>query len=308
MNVYNGSNSTEFYGQTFGKKFGAEAAPFARTLNCAEAAVTELCITDPPVRLSDPIPCIDAYMVTLLLRGVPHHQYWEDGRPVPEISLHAGQTTIQDLKRRPAVMLDKSIHSLVWYMPCATLNAVADQANVPRISELRYEPGAGIFDRTIEGIGLAILPAIRTPDRVNRLFTDYVMMAFAIHIAQVYGGMRTALEPPKGGLAPWQEKRAKELIASDLSGATPLRDVATACGISVGHFSRAFRRSAGVAPHAWLLQARVEAAKSMLQSRDLSLSAIAKSCGFADRSHFTRVFKSHVGQSPGAWRRIVLPT
>jgi AraC family transcriptional regulator len=137
------------------------------------------------------------------------------------------------------------------------------------------------------------------------VFSDHIMFAFAAYAAQTYGGMRTVTTPLKGGLAPWQEKRAKEMIASDLAGQTTLLDVATACGLSMGHFSRAFTRSTGVAPHAWLLQIRVETAKALLLKRDLSLSAIAQSCGFADRSHLARVFKRQIGQSPGAWRRIV---
>ena len=300
--------ATGLYGPSFGKKFGAKEAPFirTRTLQNSEVAVTELRVTQPLGQLSDPIPRVDAYTICLMLYELPDNAYWEDGRQVSAISLPAGQTTIQDLKREPQAMMDKQIHSLIWYLPRSTLHAVADQANVPSISELHYKPGVGTFDKTIEHIGLTLLPALRMPERVNRLFTDYVMLAFAVHAAQTYGGMLTGSKLPKGGLAPWQEKRAKELIASNLSGATTLQDVATACGLSVSHFSRAFRKSTGLAPHAWLLEARVQSAKTMLRRRDASLPTIALSCGFADRSHFTRVFTRRVGVSPAAWRRIAV--
>jgi AraC family transcriptional regulator len=33
---------------------------------------------------------------------------------------------------------------------------------------------------------------------------------------------------------------------------------------------------------------------------------IAQACGFADQSHFARVFTRRVGLSPGAWRKAVL--
>ncbi len=296
------------YGPSFGKKFGAGDAPFirTRTLQGTEVAVTELRVTEPLQRLSDPIPRVDAYTICLMLHEIPNNAYWEDGHQVSAISLRAGETTIQDLKREPLAMMDKKIHSLIWYLPRATLDAVADQANVPRIAELRYEPGLGTVDKTVEHIGLALLPALRAPERVNRLFTDHLMSAFAVHVAQAYGEMPAASRPPKGGLAPWQERRAKELIVSDLAGATPLKDVAAACGLSVSHFSRAFSKSTGISPHAWLLQARIEAAKAMLRNRDASMSSIARSCGFADRSHLTRVFTRHAGTSPGAWRRMVV--
>jgi AraC family transcriptional regulator len=295
------------YGRNLGGKFGAEDAPciVTRSLQCAEIAVTEVCVDRPLGRLSDPLPRVEAYMICLLLRDLPSNSYWEDGRQVSVFSLRAGQVTIHDLRREPLALMDKPIHSLLFYLPSAAFDALADQTNVPRISELRYNPGMGVFDEAIKHIGLSLLPALRTPDSVTRLFTDHVTLALAAHTAQTYGGMQTVSRPLKGGLAPWQERRSKEMIASDLTGATSLQEVAAACGLSVSHFSRAFSKSTGVAPHGWLLLARVESAKVMLRKRDMPLTMIAHSCGFADRSHLTRVFKRHIGLSPGVWRKMV---
>jgi AraC-like DNA-binding protein len=299
------SQTSPAYGRNLGKDFGVQDAPFilTRSLQRAEIAVTEIRVDRPLGRLSDPIPRLDAYMVCLLLRELPRNSYWEEGREVSAFSLRAGETTIHDLRREPRALMDKPIHSLLFYVPRAAFNALADQANVPRISELHYKPGVGIVDETIKNIGLTLLPALLTPDRVSRLFTDHVTLALAAHTAQTYGGLQTAARPLKGGLAPWQERRSKDMIAGDLTGATPLLEIAEACGLSVSHFSRAFRKSTGFSPHAWLLNARVEAASAMLQKRNASLSTIARACGFADQSHFSRVFARFVGLSPGAWRK-----
>jgi AraC family transcriptional regulator len=295
------------YGRNLGMKYGAEDAPaiVTRSLHSAEIAVTEVCVHRPPGQLSDPIPRERAYMICLMLRDIPNNSYWEDGRQVSAYSLHAGEVTIHDLRREPVALIDKPIHSLLCYIPIAALNALADQANVPRIGELRYEPGVGVFDRTIEHIGLSLLPALRAPDQVSRLFTDHMTLALAAHCAQTYGGMQTVSKPLKGGLAPWQEKRSKEMLAGDLTGATALHEIAAACGLSVSHFSRAFHKSTGLAPHAWLLQARVESAKAMLRGGHAPLSTIARANGFAGQSHLTRVFTRQVGVSPGAWRKAV---
>jgi AraC family transcriptional regulator len=82
-----------------------------------------------------------------------------------------------------------------------------------------------------------------------------------------------------------------------------LKEVARECRLSVSHFSRAFRRSMGAAPHNWLLARRVEAAEEKLRDDRLTLLDVALACGFADQSHLTRVFTRMVGVSPGAWRR-----
>jgi AraC-like DNA-binding protein len=40
----------------------------------------------------------------------------------------------------------------------------------------------------------------------------------------------------------------------------------------------------------------------MLSTKD-PLAQIALGCGLADQSHFSRLFKKHIGQCPQAWRR-----
>jgi len=108
---------------------------------------------------------------------------------------------------------------------------------------------------------------------------------------------------PRGGLAPWQLRRAQELLHEKLSTKVPLHSVAAACRLSVSHFARAFKVSTGVAPHRWLMLERVAKARSLLAGSPMSLAEIALACGFADQSHLSRVFLRTEGVSPGAWRR-----
>ena len=127
------------------------------------------------------------------------------------------------------------------------------------------------------------------------------MLGLGAHFAQAYGGMtRSVLR--QGGLAPWQESRAKEYIAANLSQQISLQDIADACGLSLAHFSRAFKTSVGMTPHNWLQTCRIAKAKHLLLSARLDLADIALECGFADQGHFTRIFSRLNGAAPGAWR------
>ena len=108
----------------------------------------------------------------------------------------------------------------------------------------------------------------------------------------------------RGGLAPWQLRRAEALMSENLSVQVSLGQVAQECGLSVRHLTRAFRQSTGVPPHRWLLNRRVERAKTLLPNTKLSLSDVALACGFGDQSHFTRTFTAAVRLSPGVWRRL----
>ena len=298
--------TSEGYGQRLGDRLRAEQAHtvVTRALRTADMAVTETRCDEPLVGMSDSIQREDAYLVALSLRDFPHRQYWEDGRQMPVQSLRAGQVDFHDLRRDPVALLDKPYHDLFFYLPTDALHAIADDVNAPRIGDLNHS-SAVVDDVTILSLGRAVLPALSRPDQASQLFVDHVLFALALHVAQTYGGMRSLPQPMRGGLAPWQEKRAKEILTANIDGRIPLKEVARECGLSVSHFSRAFRRTIGAPPHGWLMAHRVEAAKAKLRDRRLSLSQVALACGFADQSHLTRVFTSIVGVSPGAWRRAI---
>jgi AraC family transcriptional regulator len=91
-----------------------------------------------------------------------------------------------------------------------------------------------------------LLPAAAKPEQAHPLFLDHVALALTAHIACTYGGMNPNAGLPRGGLAPWQEKRVKELMTATLQEEVPLSRPATECNLSVRHFARAFRQSTGV--------------------------------------------------------------
>ncbi|TYL90646.1 helix-turn-helix transcriptional regulator [Bradyrhizobium rifense] len=294
---------SEAFGQRLGERFRVENAPaiITRALRNADMAVTELRCDNPPSEMSDSVRREDAFLLTLHLRDIPNREYWEGGRRAPVRDLRAGETCLQDLKRDPTVLLDKPYHSLVFYLPRAALDAIADEANAPKIRDLSYEPGVGANDVAISSLGSLLLPALSHPEQANQLFVDHILWAVGVHIARTYGGMRPASRLVRGRLAPWQERRAKEILRANLHG-VPLKEVARKCGLSLSHFSHAFRRTLGVAPHNWLIEQRIALSKEKLHDDRLSLTDVAAECGFCDQSHLTRHFKRIVGVSPGAWR------
>jgi AraC-like DNA-binding protein len=296
------------YGDELAENYGAEEAPFVTTssLPQAEIGVTEINVIRPLGRPSTPLPRQDAYMIVHHFEDCIGLNYWEDGRSQRPGDVRADGTTIHDLRRQPIVLVDRPMHTLQWFVPRSALNLLADEGGAPCIEELRHDPTVGMMDDIIHHMALALLPALRRTEQVNRIFVDHATLAFVAHLVEAYGGVKMRPHLFKGGLAASQERRAKEMLRSDLAGKTELAAIAAACGLSTGHFARAFRRSTGLPPHAWLNKTRVDQALMLLRQRRQSLSEIALECGFADQSHFARVFARHIGLSPGAWRRMIL--
>jgi AraC family transcriptional regulator len=296
--------ASEGYGQRLGERLRAEQAHtiVTRVLRTANMAVTETRCDVPVGKEMSSHQREDAFFVTLTFRDYPGREYWEDDRLISVSDVRAGQTCIHDLKRGPSALIDKPLHVLFFYLPRSALDAIAEDADAPQIGDLKHEPVA-LDDETVAGFGNVMLPALHRPDQANQLFVDHVLQGLGIYIAQSYGGMRPLPSLTRGGLAPWQERRAKEILSANLDGRVPLKEVAKECRLSVSHFSRAFHRTMGAAPHNWLLTHRIEVAKAKLRDGRLSLLDVALGCGFADQSHLTRVFTRIVGVSPGAWRR-----
>lgn len=97
-------------------------------------------------------------------------------------------------------------------------------------------------------------------------------------------------------------RRAIEYIHANLSEDVHLEDIAGAAGLSTFHFARVFRKTTGMAPHRYLIQARVRKVKELLRESELCLAVIANEVGFSDQSHMSKVFRCFTGVTPRTFR------
>jgi AraC-like DNA-binding protein len=94
-------------------------------------------------------------------------------------------------------------------------------------------------------------------------------------------------------------QRARDYLQDHLFADISLDRLASVSGLSKFHLLRQFRAEFGLPPHSYQLQQRIIRAKSLL--RMLEPVEVAVTCGFADQSHFHRVFRSLVGTTPGCY-------
>ena len=280
-----------------------EHAPVIKTIQKNSLAATRCQLDMPFDAVTNPSPRDDAYMIVIQIHGKNSRELWLDGRPIKTEPLYAGGVVFHDLRQGPRFYFHDPLDAVNFYLPRKTLDAIADDADAPRISDLKFTPGVGVMDPVVGELTRLLLPAFDNPDRVSQLFADHISLALGTHVAQAYGGMRNVAALSRGGLATWQERRAKELMCANLQRDVSTADVARECSLSAGHFARAFRHSTGLSPHQWLVWCRIDKAHELLRDGGLSLAEIARACGFADQSHFTKAYTRLRGISPGAWRR-----
>jgi AraC-like DNA-binding protein len=100
------------------------------------------------------------------------------------------------------------------------------------------------------------------------------------------------------GAEPRAVSRAEAYLRAHWDRSVSLAELSRAAGLSPFQLHRTFSRSVGMPPHAFQLQLRVDQAKRLLGC-GWNIAAVAQRTGFADQSHFTRVFRRSVGVTPG---------
>jgi AraC family transcriptional regulator len=290
------------HGLAVARCFRLSEAPtvFLGTTDSVGIAVTRLQSSAALEGRSVPLPREDAYSLALHLRESADHELWLRGRHVYKGAYRTGAVSLVDLSDEPIARIGNPFDILQIYVSRQSLDEVAAEHGAPPVRDLNWARGAP--DETAMAFASLLLPTL-TAQRPDTLYADNLLLALRIHVARAYGGIEAARFRAAGGLASWQERRAKDIIQARYAGSLSIADLARECGLSPSHFTRAFRTTTGVQPHRWLSQVRIEAAKQMLVAGEMPLARIALACGFGDQSHFTRMFTRDVGISPGAWQR-----
>jgi AraC-like DNA-binding protein len=292
--------------EVLARRFRIDRPPtlLARRRPRAQVAFSRLRSDRPTRGRSMAVPPEEAFSFHVPLTAPFFSDLWVAGKrkTLPVASL--GDAFLFDLNENPTVGLETSFDALRFYVPQAALDEMAAEAGIPRVKGLHARQLGG-RDPVMYGLAQTLASAMATPGEGSAMFCEHIALAFFAHIAHAYGGQPIE-RLAHGGLDPWQLRRAYEFIEANLAADPSISEVAEQCGLSASYFSHAFKRDSGFSPHRWLMKRRVERAKQLLREPGLQLAEIAQMCGFADQSHFTRVFSRSENCAPARWRRLHL--
>jgi len=177
-------------------------------------------------------------------------------------------------------------------------------------------------DTVITNIAGVLAREVVRAEAGSRLYAESLANILAVHLLRHYANCADGRllescaapeEPPTEEAADMAVRTATQprgvgdalrFIHANYSRDLSLNTIAGAAHLSPFHLARLFKQTLGVSPHQYLIQVRVNSARSLLAagSGERSLAEVASAVGFADQSHLTRHFKRITGVTPRQFR------
>ena len=159
-------------------------------------------------------------------------------------------------------------------------------------------------DRHIVNLMRALAADLEDGSPVGPLYGESLGVALAHYLIRRFAVRKTHSAEPQGGMPGARLNRVKDFIQQNCAKESRLWELAQVAGMSPHYFCKLFKESVGLSPHQYVIRCRIKRAKEFLRDRRFTVNQVAEVTGFADQTHFTKVFHRLVGVTPMQFRRL----
>jgi AraC family transcriptional regulator len=200
---------------------------------------------------------------------------------------------------------DQNDRTLIVTLPQRLLHKVAQESELdPKRMEIlnRFQ----IRDRELELLGWALQREAESGYPSGRIYLDGLTAAMASRLVARHSSLARKFSlNGSAGLTGYRLKQVLAFIEEQLTEDLSLERIAAVARVSSSHLNTLFRHSMGVAVHQYVIQRRVELAKTLLMKEEKSITEIALEAGFAHQSHLARHMRRMLGLPPRALKRVL---
>jgi len=246
------------------------------------------------------------------------------GMDMALVSIHIGRAARMSCRRAGSSHTGSAVHgdsdiipvgvASVWQMHDENDRALLMALSKTMLNQVAEDNGFGARevalrnrfmarDRQLESIAWAMKSELEVGSPSGQLYLDGLALSAAARLVAGHSSV-TVEERRCGGLDGRRLKRTLEFIEANLAEELSLLRLAAVAEMSTSHFRAGFRESVGVPVHQYVIERRVERAKSLLMREDQSIAEIALAAGFTHQSHLARHMQRSTGFSPLQMKRI----
>ena len=194
--------------------------------------------------------------------------------------------------------------AMLVYHPAGENHAVAFETDVRIISVEFHGRGSTSLENSfqhrsdlIAWLGTRLEREIARSDSASYLAIDGIINEMLVE------GSRARALGREGRDARWL-CRATEFLHDNFSSTLSLDEIAQVAGVHSAHLSRVFRQKMGCTVGEYVRRLRFEFASQQLLATERPLCDVANDAGFSDQSHFHRLFRTRMGVTPHAYRKL----
>jgi AraC family transcriptional regulator len=247
-----------------------------------------------------PQPSLDRHYIVQHLGGGKHVERRRDGRAISK-TVASGALTFVCAGTQYDWHTRGPIEFAHLYVPPGYLENLAERLD--RKSAWTFPDAVGVRDPLLESLFSTMLREIRHPNEASALYLDSLLDAFALRLLRDHSAARIRRDRPREILTNFQVARVVEYIDAHLAHDIKLADLVNVVGVSVYHFCRAFKNATGEPPYQFAIRHRLERARFLLKTTELSVADVASACGFRNTVHFERAFTRQWSDTPVRFRR-----
>lgn len=248
------------------------------------------------------VPPLSHFTVVAYKRGSTRMARRVDGRWT-RTECQPGEVSLLTRSQRSRWQWTDEIDVRHTYLSEQTVSAVAADMLDRSVADVRLHDLLNVRDPVVTGIVDAIAQESGRQAVGGALCVEALGIQLAVHLLRRYASVSCSEPGATGGLAPAVRRRIADTIETRLHESITLDALAAEAGMGSWTFSRRFRQSFGKAPHAYIIDCRIERAKKLLSQGTLPVKAVASACGFSDQAHLTRAMQQRLGVTPGMLRR-----
>jgi len=241
------------------------------------------------------------HVVSLQLRGPVDLFQRRNGRAFQR-TMHVGDIIITPVGEPKVFRHQEEVDVVKLRVDPSFLERIVEDMGPRPTGQIEILDNFGTRDAIIEDIARRLLAELNAEGLASRMYVESLANQLAIHLLRHYSSAKKLPEDSSNRLPQYKLQRAMDYINDNLREDLSLERISDALSMSPYHFAHLFKQSAGLAPHGYVIQRRMERAKSLLRDTDLSITQIAHQVGCSNQSHFSTVFRRFTGQTPRRYR------
>ena len=221
-------------------------------------------------------------------------------RPKPKI--RPGTITVEPTDFGGTFTNDETTDWFSVYV-CEKRLAEIAQTLYPDATDIALLRAEGVADPVLADLIRCCGSVVLNKSMVTTLELDGWAQTIGAHLLQSHSTVACRATSDAGDLSQASLKQALEIIEEDVDGDLSLGSLAESLQVSTTRLSAGFRAATGVPVHKYVLNRRVNRARDLLETTDMTLSEISYAVGFSSQSHMTQAFRARLGVTPGLYRK-----